>query len=128
MAVKAFIVEDSSAIRESLAEALTELARMAIVGQESSAAGAARWLRDPANDWDLAVVDLLLEGEGSGLDVLRALKDRDSRRKVIVLTASASTVVRDQCKSLGADGVFDKSIETDVLLDWCIRYARDAAG
>jgi CheY-like chemotaxis protein len=42
---------------------------------------------------------------------------------VVVLTATASGLVRDQCLSLGCDEVFDKSMDTDVLLDWCMRLA-----
>jgi hypothetical protein len=36
-----------------------------------------------------------------------------------VLTGSANQDVRRQCESLGSDGVFDKSIETDALIEYC---------
>jgi two-component system OmpR family response regulator len=123
LAVRAFIVEDNPAIRESLVEALAELADIRTVGQSGTAADAIAWLSDPANSWDVAIVDLLLDASGTGLDVLRAVRGRPAGRKVVVLTATASGLVRDQCLGLGCDEVFDKSMDTDSLLDWCMRLA-----
>jgi DNA-binding NarL/FixJ family response regulator len=128
LAVKAYIVEDNLGIRESLGEALAELAGIEIVGQTGAAAEAIAWLTQPGNTWDVAIVDLLLDEGGTGLDVLRALRGRDPGRKVVVLTATASGVVSAQCEALGSDNVFDKSIDTDALLDWCMALAGRPAG
>lgn len=122
----AYIVEDNAAIRDSLTEALAELAGIERCGCTGRAAEAAAWLVDPANGWDLAIVDLQLEDGGSGLDVLRALQGRPARGKVVVLTATASPHVREQCLALGCDRVFDKAMETEALLDWCVDLAETA--
>lgn len=124
MPVNAFIVEDSPPIREGLAEALSEMAGIRCVGFAANQPDAVAWLTDPANAWDLAIVDLILEPGGSGLGVLHALRDRPAGRKVVVLTATASPAVRAQCMTLGSDGVFDKAIETDALIAWCAALAR----
>jgi hypothetical protein len=58
--------------------------------------------------------------------VLHALRNRHPSKKMVVLTGTANLDVRKQCESLGSDGVFDKSIETDSLLDWCLAQARAA--
>jgi DNA-binding NarL/FixJ family response regulator len=123
--LNAFIVEDNPAIRRSLDEALAELAGIRSLGHAGRVADAIAWLKDPANDWDLAIVDLLLEEGGSGLEVLRAMSGRDPTRKVLVLTATANQHVREQCLALGSDGVFDKSMQTEALLEWCIALAGD---
>ena len=117
--MNAYIVEDNPALRDSLAEALEELAGIHSCGQTGRAQEAAAWLTDPANAWDLAVVDLVLEDGGSGLDVLKAVRGRDPARKVVVLTATVNQHVREQCLALGCDGVFDKAMHTEALLDWC---------
>lgn len=119
MGLKAFIVEDNVAIRASLVEALAELSGVQTVGQSASAQAAIAWLSDAANTWDIAIVDLLLEPGGTGLDVLKAFRHRQPHQKMVVLTATASSLVRQQCEALGSDGVFDKSMETDALLEWC---------
>ncbi|MBL0420439.1 response regulator [Ramlibacter sp. AW1] len=123
MGITAFIVEDSPAIREALIETLAELADIRTVGAASSERAAKDWLADPAHAWDLAIVDLVLEGPGSGLGVLRALRPRRAGQHVLVLTATASPAVREQCLALGCDAVFDKAMEQDALLAWCAALA-----
>jgi DNA-binding NarL/FixJ family response regulator len=122
--LKAFIVEDNLSIRESLAEALAELANVLTCGVASDEKSATAWLTDPANEWDLAIVDLTLEPGGTGFGVLRACRSRRPGQKVVVLTATANPAVRRECEALGSDGVFDKSMETDALIDWCVMEAR----
>ena len=124
MTLKAFVVEDNPSIRESLTEALWELAGIETAGFAAGEKAAIAWLTDPANEWDLAIVDLILEPGGSGFGVLRACRDRAAGRKMVVLTGTANPDVRRQCEALGSDGVFDKSIETDALLEWCAALAR----
>jgi DNA-binding NarL/FixJ family response regulator len=122
--LKAFLVEDNLSIRESLAEALDELACVATCGVASDERTASAWLTDPSNDWDIAIVDLVLEAGGNGFGVLRACAGRPPGRKVVVLTATANPAVRRECEALGSDGVFDKSMETDALIEWCLAQSR----
>lgn len=127
MMLKAFVVEDNLSIRDSLVEALSELAGIATAGVASSEKGAIAWLTDPDNDWDLAIIDLVLEPGGSGFGILNALRDRKPDQKMVVLTGTANQNVRAQCEKLGCDGVFDKAIDTDALMDYCIALAQAAA-
>lgn len=124
MTLKAFIVEDNVSIRESLIEALWELAGIATAGVAGSQQAALAWLKNPENEWDIAIIDLILEPGGSGLGVLVACRDRKPQQRVVVLTATANPDVRRQCESLGSDGVFDKSMETDALMEYCAALAR----
>ena len=126
MTLKAFVVEDNVAIRDGLIEALRELTGIMTTGVASSQKAAVAWLTDGANDWDIAIVDLILEPGGSGFGVLNACRDRKPEQKILVLTATANPDVRKQCEALGSDGVFDKSIETDALIDYCLALAQAA--
>ena len=128
MALKAFLVEDQAAIRDSLVEALSELAGFEIAGWAADEKSALAWLRNPAHHWDVAIVDLVLYGGGSGYAVLQALRHRPATRQVIVLTATADPQVRARCMEMGADGVFDKAMETEAMLDYCARLSRAAGG
>ncbi|RYY82049.1 MAG: response regulator [Comamonadaceae bacterium] len=128
MALKAYVVEDNAAIRDSLVEALSELAGIASAGTAGTEKAAVAWLRDPANAWDLAIVDLALEPGGGGFGVLQSLRSRRSTQQVLVLTGRADPEVRRRCEALGADGVFDKGMETEALLDHCAKLARAAGG
>lgn len=129
MALKAFLVEDQPAVRDSLLEALSEIAGIAPAGWAATERTAVAWLRDPGHQWDVAIVDLVLEpGGGSGFGVLQALRDRAPTRKMVVLTGSANPQVRRHCEEMGADGVFDKAMETEAMLDYCVKLARAAGG
>jgi DNA-binding NarL/FixJ family response regulator len=122
--IKAFIVEDNLSIRESLVEALAELADVETVGVASTESAATAWLTDAGNAWDVAIVDLILEPGGNGLGVLKACRERQAGQKVVVLTGTANEHVRRECEALGSDKVFDKSMETDALIDWCQAQSR----
>jgi DNA-binding NarL/FixJ family response regulator len=129
LVLKAFVVEDNPSIRQSLVEALQELAGVETAGTAATEKDAVAWLTDPANAWDIAIVDLVLvPGGGSGFGVLRSLQNRPAGRRMVVLTGTASTDVRRQCEKLGADGVFDKSIETEALIEYCIALAKGREG
>lgn len=124
MALRAFVVEDNVAIRNSLVEALSELAGIVTGGVAGSEKAAVAWLTDAANEWDIAIVDLILEPGGSGFGVLNACRNRKPGQKMVVLTGTANPDVRSKCEALGSDGVFDKSIETDALMDYCLALAQ----
>jgi two-component system, OmpR family, response regulator len=125
LGLKAFVVEDNKAIRESLIEALAELCDVETAGFAVNEKDAVAWLTSPANAWDVAIVDLVLVPRGgSGFGVLRALQGRRPGQKVVVLTGTASNDVRRQCEALGGDGVFDKSMETEALMAYCKSLGR----
>ena len=127
--LKAFIVEDQAQIRDSLVETLSELGGIEAVGWAADEKSATAWLRDPAHHWDIAIVDLVLvPGGGSGFGVLQSLRDRPVTQKMVVLTGTANPQVRRHCEEMGADGVFDKAMETEAMLDYCIALARAAGG
>ena len=124
MTFRAYIVEDSSTIRDNLIETLKELAQFEPVGTTETEHEAKRWLA--ANDWDLAIIDLFLR-EGSGLNVLESLhRKRKAHQKVVVLSNHSSRDVRWRCKQLGADACFDKSTELEDLVAYCSKLRQQS--
>ena len=118
MTFRAYIVEDSSTIRDNLIDTLKELALIEPVGTTGSEHEARRWLS--ANAWDLAIIDLFLS-EGSGMNVLECVRRRQPGQKVVVLSNHSSRDVRWRCQQLGADACFDKSTELEALVDYCAK-------
>ena len=116
MTFRAYIVEDSSTIRENLIATLEELAQVEFAGTTETEHEAKRWLA--ANDWDLVIIDLFLR-EGSGLNVLEAVRRKRPQQRIVVLSNHSSRDVRWRCKQLGADAVFDKSTELEELVEYC---------
>ena len=126
MTLKAFVVEDNVSIRDSLVEALRDLTGIETAGVADSEQAAIAWLASADNPWDIAIIDLVLEPGGSGFGVLQACRERKPGQKVVVLTATANPDVRRHCEALSCDGVFDKSMETDALIDYCFALTRAA--
>ncbi len=113
MRTRVILVEDIPAIQTSLTAAMIHAANVEVVAvvetaEEAIEAAATR-------GWDVMVVDLFLRS-GTGLAVLTALRRDASRQRVLVLTNHATLQIRQQCHSLGADAVFDKSEELDRFL------------
>jgi two-component system, OmpR family, response regulator len=125
MKFRAFIVEDSSTIRDNLTETLQELAQFEPVGTAETEHEARRWLA--ANEWDLVIMDLFLR-EGSGLNVLESCRRRKPHQKAVVLSNHCSADVRWRCRQLGADAVFDKSTDLEALVDYCVRQRQQVQG
>ena len=126
MTFRAFIVEDSSTIRDNLIETLKELAHFVPVGTADTEHEAKRWLL--ANEWDLCIIDLFLR-EGSGLNVLESVRSkRKPGQKFVVLSNHSSRDVRWRCKQLGADACFDKSTELEALVEYCSKLREQVQG
>lgn len=115
------LVEDSSKIREVLVPSMEELGNMQVVAIAETAGAALAAMAEHAATWQVAVVDLFLR-EGSGLDVLRASRERRPDQRVVVLTNYATPEIRRRCLALNADAVFDKSTELDAFFDLCAAY------
>ena len=104
--LRVVLVEDSPIIRARLAETLSEIPNLEIVGQAESESDALSLL--DGGGWDAVVLDLQLR-QGTGLGVLRKLRQggRPSNSKVIVFTNYAFPQYRDRSMAFGADFFFD---------------------
>jgi DNA-binding NarL/FixJ family response regulator len=125
--VKAFLVEDSLVIRESVIEALEELAPIKIVGVADDEPSAIAWLNANGESCDLLLIDIQLK-RGSGLGVLRAASDLPRPLAIVVLTNYANALMREHCMRLGAHRVFDKSTEFEPFLEYCVQLANRETG
>lgn len=127
MPLNTILVEDSKTILDTLVPALAELADARVVAIATTAVGAEEALEQWGSQWQLMVLDLFLS-EGSGVEVLQALKQRAApkfeHQHVYVLTNYATADMRRRCEQLGADGMFDKSTELDAFFERCCALSR----
>lgn len=124
MLLSTFLVEDKPEIRDTVVEAMEEVAPLKFVGHAASETAARQWLRTFNDDWQLAIVDLFL-AEGSGFGVLRHCQSRKPNQKVVVLTSYCHQNITDRCLQLGADRVFDKSADLEELVAFCKAHANN---
>lgn len=118
MATKVLLVEDQKHVRSAVAEFLNALGVLRVEATVGTEAEALDWLQHHQQDWDLAVVDLILE-QGSGLNVIKRARQTSPEGHIVVLSGFATPGMRQYCEKLGANAVFDK-----VQIPAFVRYCR----
>jgi len=123
-AMRVFVVEDSPAVCERLQAMLAGIEGTQAVGAAATAQGAIEGIL--AARPDVVVLDLRL-AEGSGLDVLRALRGAESTVPgvaVYMLSNFAEPPYRRLAERLGVQGFFDKSTEFERVRDVLSAHAQ----
>ncbi len=109
--MRVLIAEDDALLARSLAKALRENAYAVDVARDGDTA----MLQAVLNEYDAIVLDVALPAR-NGLEVARALRARDIRTPILMLTARDT--IRDKVAGLdaGADDYLTKPFELDELL------------
>ena len=105
------IVEDEPDLRRGVELALKTEFKVLGVGSYAEAATAIK-----QQDFDLAVLDMMLGGAESGLDVLRLLKQTAPSTQAIMLTGMDDLAVARQALALGAFDYLSKPLDAEHLL------------
>lgn len=111
---RVIVVDDSPDIRSRVVGALKELERIEVVGEFESSAGAVDFTK--GHTLDVVVLDDRLK-QGSGLEVLRFVKEECPDVKVIVFSAYAEPYQRDMYLRAGAHAFLAKASGLDGLLN-----------
>jgi DNA-binding NarL/FixJ family response regulator len=112
MMIRVLLVEDHIALREPLAFMIDREPDMQIVGQAGTVAQACESL----SGVDIALVDLQLP-DGSGIDLIRDLRNHNREAQVIVLTGSDDRLVHARAYEAGAALVLHKSTGIKDIVD-----------
>jgi DNA-binding NarL/FixJ family response regulator len=105
-----FLVDDSPLIRDRLRAFLASLPGIEAVGEAVGADEAIAAILEVRPE--LVLLDLHL-AQGSGFDVLRAVRDAAPEIDVYMLSGYAAYPYRELAARLGARGYFDKAREFD---------------
>lgn len=108
-----FVVEDSSLLRERLIRTLTGIQGVSVAGYSDTAEDAIQQIQQVHPD--AIILDIRLR-QGTGFQVLQAIKTRGKPPLVIVLTNFAYPQYRNKYIEAGADFFFDKSNEFDQVV------------
>jgi DNA-binding NarL/FixJ family response regulator len=107
---RVYIVEDSPAIRSRLAEMLSGMERVRVVGEADSAREAVAGILRTRPD--SVLLDLNLMGR-TGLDVMKSVRPKAPGVVFVVLTNHAEPQYRRAASDAGAAYFLDKSREFD---------------
>ena len=110
--IKVLIVDDSLIILARLVDELSTVEGVEVVGL-------ARDIREAKESFeelrpDAVILDIRMPG-GSGIDVLRHIKEQSPQTIVIMLTNFAEEQYRKSCEKAGADYFLDKSNEFNTI-------------
>ncbi len=108
MDMKVFVADDSALLREKIIGVLSELNGIEIIGQAKAALEAYYAIRQLKPD--IVTLDIQMIG-GSGIDVLKRIRQDDHATVIIMLTNFSSDPYRRRCLEAGADFFLDKSTE-----------------
>jgi DNA-binding NarL/FixJ family response regulator len=121
--LRVFVVEDSALVRERL-EAMIVQAGAASVGHAAGVDAAIQAIL--AQRPQLVILDIQL-ADGTGFDVLRAIRDQAPEIDVYLLSNHAAYPYRQLAERLGARGFFDKSKEFGRMRDVVVQRAASAS-
>jgi DNA-binding NarL/FixJ family response regulator len=114
--LRVFIADDSRLVMERLVALLATVEEVQIVGAARTGSAAIRGIHHLSPD--LVILDLQMP-DGSGLDVLKAIKRATVPPVVMMLTNVVYPQYRAECQQRGADYFFDKSQDFEQVVETC---------
>lgn len=126
MDTRIFLVEDLTSMHVLLGDLFRSIGGFQLAGTATTEAEARLWLTDHPGEWDVAIVDLVLQ-QGSGFSVIEHAAAQTPRGRIVAFSGFASPAVREQCIRLGADAVFDKA-QTSDFISWLVHQSGNGRG
>ena len=112
------IADDSALIRSTLGKLITRKMEDITIKNSFDVKSTIREI--DSKPVDVLILDIQFP-DGSGIDVLRYLKNHGNKPFIMVLTNSSSRRIKKQSLQLGADLFFDKSDEYEKVVEEIIR-------
>jgi DNA-binding NarL/FixJ family response regulator len=103
--MKVYIVEDAPEIRKDIANALAPMKDIEVVGEAESLCDARKGIYSSSPE--AVILDISLP-DGSGVEILKLIRNWRREIRVVVLTYDPSKELRAKCMELGAAAIFDK--------------------
>lgn len=122
--MRVLVVEDHAGLAKNVARALRESAGYAV---DVSLDGQDGLYMGESNPYDLILLDLMLP-KMDGLDVLRALRHKNIRTPVLILTSRDDKESTVALLDAGADDYLTKPFDVDELVARCRALIRRAHG
>jgi DNA-binding NarL/FixJ family response regulator len=104
------IVEDSELISSQIRRVLSKEPRIHVIGVAAEESSAIELILSTRPD--AVLLDLCLS-PGSGIMVLRKMRESNIGSRVFILTNTIEDAIRHQCEALGISGFYDKSAAAD---------------
>lgn len=111
---RVLIVDDHPAVREALALRIGRQSDLVVCGEAADLAEALQLVEETRPD--VAVVDISLK-TGSGLDLVKRIRDRDKRVRILVWSMHSEALYARRALQAGALGYVNKDQATDRIVE-----------
>jgi DNA-binding NarL/FixJ family response regulator len=111
---RVLIVDDHPAVREALALRIGRQPDLEVCGEASDMSEALRLIAEARPD--VAVVDLSLK-TGSGIDLIKRIKDRDDTIRILVWSMHSESLYAERALRAGALGYVNKDQATGTIVE-----------
>ena len=118
---RVLIVDDHPIVRQGLAQMINQETDLMVCGEAEDAQNALQAVAELHPD--LVLVDLSLK-EGSGLDLIRTLRTRQTMLPVLVVSMHDETLYVERALRAGARGYIMKHEATDIMMNAIRRVLR----
>lgn len=118
---RVLIVDDHPAVREALALRIGRQPDLEVCGEAADMSEALRLVAETKPD--VAVIDITLKS-GSGIDLIKRIRDRNDRVRILVWSMHSESLYADRALRAGALGYVNKDQATDTIIE-AIRRVRD---
>ena len=122
--MKILIADDSELIRDSLANLISGIPAITIIGQAENTREAETYINRAAPE--IVILDIRMPG-GNGMGLLKKIKTQSPHTVVIMFTDYPYQLYRERSMELGADYFFEKSTEFEKLINTLKRLTKDDA-
>lgn len=122
MSIRIFLLDDHEVVRRGLRHLFQAEGGFAVVGEAATADEAL--IRIPATQPEVAVLDVRLSGDDSGIEACREIRSRHPEVRCLMLTSFADDEAVFSAILAGASGYILKQVKGDALLDAVRRVAR----
>jgi DNA-binding NarL/FixJ family response regulator len=119
--LRVVLVDDARHVRERLAEMLSSVAGVQVVGQAPDVPLALQLIEELRPD--VLILELELPGQ-TGMDLLASIRKEARKPLIIILTSLDYAPLRRACADLGADFYFYKPAEFERVLEVCEDLAK----
>ncbi|MFA5729177.1 MAG: response regulator transcription factor [Candidatus Neomarinimicrobiota bacterium] len=122
--MKILIADDSEILRKHLTNLLTEIPGVDIIGYAEDTESAIAGIE--TENLDAAIIDIRMPGAG-GIQVLKTVRQAHPDLRIIIFTDYPYPQYRKKCFEEGADYFFDKSTESEKLVELIRKMVRGEA-
>ena len=113
--IKVVIVDDHPVVRKGIESFIEDEDEIEIVGEAPGPSEALKLVETTSPD--VTVVDICLEDDASGLDLIKTLRDTFPEVKVLVLSMYDEEIYSERARSLGAKGYLQKNKGPKMIVD-----------